>query len=42
MMIFNRHASVKYKFGNKIFKMRGCYVSTVKLNTATIKKYIGE
>ena len=42
MMIFERHTSLKYKFGNRHFWAEGYYVSTVGLNTATIQKYIRE
>ena len=42
MMIFERHANLKYKFGNRHFWAEGYYVSTVGLNTATIQKYIRE
>ncbi|KUK46427.1 MAG: Transposase-like protein [Anaerolinea thermophila] len=37
-MIFDRHANLKYKFGNRRFWSRGYYVSTVGLNEATIAK----
>ena len=40
LMIFDRHANLKYKFGNRHFWSEGYYVSTVGLNDATIKKYI--
>ena len=40
VMIFDRHANLKYKFGNRHFWSEGYYVSTVGLNEATIKKYI--
>ena len=40
MMIFERHANLKYKFGNRHFWAEGYYVSTVGLNTASIQKYI--
>ena len=40
MMIFERHANLKYKFGNKHFWATGYYVSTVGLNSATVEKYI--
>ena len=40
MMIFERHANLKYKFGNKHFGATGYYVSTVGLNSATVEKYI--
>jgi putative transposase len=42
MMIFERHANLKYKFGNRHFWAEGYYVSTVGLNTATIQKHIRE
>ena len=42
MMIFERHANLKYKFGNRHFWAEGYYVSTVGLNAATIQKYIRE
>ena len=40
LMIFDRHANLKYKFGNRHFWTESFYVSTVGLNEATIKKYI--
>ena len=40
LMIFDRHANLKYKFGNRHFWAEGYYVSTVGLNESTIKKYI--
>ena len=39
-MMFDKHANLKYKFGNRHFWEKGYYVSTVGLNEATIKKYI--
>lgn len=42
LMIFNKHANLKYKYGNRHFWAEGYYVSTVGLNTATIQKYIRE
>lgn len=42
MMIFERHANLKYKFGNRNFWAIGYYVSTVGINTATVQKYIRE
>jgi putative transposase len=42
MMIFDRHANLKYKFCNRNFWSTGYYVSTVGLNEATIAKYIRE
>ena len=40
MIIFERYAHMKYKYGNRHFWAEGYYVSTVGLNEATIKKYI--
>ncbi len=42
LMIFDKHANPKYKFGNRHFWSEGYYVSTVGLNEATIRKYIQE
>lgn len=42
LMIFDRHANLKYQFGNRKFWSEGYYVSTVGLNEATIQKYIKE
>ena len=42
MMIFDRHANLKYKYGNRNFWATGYYVSTVGLNEKTIAKYIRE
>ncbi|WP_270355124.1 IS200/IS605 family transposase [Ligilactobacillus salivarius] len=39
LMMFDRHANLKYKFGN-YFWSEGYYVSTVGLNEQTIRKYI--
>jgi len=41
-MMFDKHANLKYKFGNRHFLAEGYYVSTVGLNEATIAKYIRE
>ena len=41
-MMFDRHANLKYKFGNRHFWSEGYYVSTVGLNDATVAKYIRE
>ena len=38
LMVFDRHANMKYKFGNRKFWAEGYYVSTVGLNEATIAK----
>lgn len=37
LMIYDKHANLKYKFGNRHFRSEGYYVSTVGLNEATIK-----
>lgn len=42
LMMFDRHANLKYKFGNRDFWAEGFYVSTVGLNETTIAKYIRE
>ena len=42
LMIFDKHANLKYKFGNRHFWAEGYDVSTVGLNEATIRKYIQE
>ncbi|WP_304338243.1 IS200/IS605 family transposase [Collinsella tanakaei] len=42
LMVFDKHANLKYKFGNRRFWAEGYYVSTVGLNEATIAKYIRE
>lgn len=42
LMMFDRHANLKYKFGNRKFWAEGYYVSTVGLNGATIAKHIRE
>ncbi|MBS6418899.1 MAG: IS200/IS605 family transposase [Olsenella uli] len=42
LLMFDRHANLKYKFGNRKFWAEGYYVSTVGLNEATIAKYIRE
>ena len=42
LMIFERHANLKYKYGNRHFWCEGYYVSTVGLNEETIKKYMAE
>lgn len=40
LMMFDKHANLKYKFGNRHFWLEGYYVSTVGLNESTIQKYI--
>ena len=40
LMMFDRHANLKYKFGNRHFWAEGDYVSTVGLNDATERKSI--
>ena len=42
LMMFDKYANLKYKFGNRHFWSEGYYVSTVGLNEATVKKYIRE
>lgn len=40
LMIFDRHANLKYKYGNRHFWARGYFVDTVGKNEAKIKEYI--
>ena len=42
LMMLDKHANLKYKFGNRHFWSEGYYVSTVGLNEATMAKYIRE
>ena len=42
LMIFDKHANLKHKFGDRRFWAEGRCVSTVGLNEATIAKYIRE
>ena len=40
LIIFDRHANMKYKYGNRTFWCRGYYVDTVGKNTKKIREYI--
>lgn len=40
LMIFDRHANLKYKYGNRKFWCRGYYVDTVGRNRKVIQEYI--
>lgn len=40
LMIFDRHANLKYKYGNRNFWARGYYVDTVGRNKKAIQEYI--
>ena len=40
LMIFDRHANLKYKYGNRHFWCRGYYVDTVGKNKKKIEEYI--
>lgn len=40
LMIFDRHANLKYKYGNRHFWCRGYYVDTVGKNKKAIEEYI--
>lgn len=42
LMIFDKHANLKYKYGNRHFWCRGYYVDTVGRNKEAIAKYIRE
>lgn len=39
-MIFDKHANLKYKYGNRHFWCRGYYVDTVGRYEGGIKEYI--
>ena len=40
LMIFDRHANLKYKYGSRHFWCRGYYVDTVGKNKRVIEEYI--
>ena len=40
LMIFEKYANLKYKYGNRHFWCRGYYVSTVRRNKKAIQEYI--
>ena len=40
LMIFDRHANLKYKYGSRHFWCRGYYVDTVGKNEKIIREYI--
>jgi len=40
LMIFDRHANLKYKYGNRHFWCRGYYVDTVGRNEKVIEEYV--
>ena len=40
LMIFDRHANMKYKYGNRHFWARGYFVDTVGKNERIIQEYI--
>ena len=40
LMIFDRHANLKYKYGNRQFWCKGYYVDTVGRNKKAIEEYI--
>ena len=42
LMIFERHANLKYKYGNRNFWAKGFFVSTVGLDTNKVQEYIRE
>ena len=42
MMIFDRYANLKYKYGSRHFWSRGYDVSTVGVNEATFRKNVRE
>ena len=40
LMVFDRHANLKYKYGNRHFWCRGYYVDTVGKNAKKIEEYV--
>ena len=40
LIIFDRHANLKYKYGNRHFLCRGYYVDTAGKNAKKIQEYI--
>lgn len=40
LIIFERHANLKYKYGNRVFWAKGYYCSTVGRNKKAIELYI--
>lgn len=40
LMIFERHANMKYKFGNRKFWARGYFCDTIGKNEKVIREYI--
>ena len=40
LIIFERHANLKYRYENRHFGCRGYYVDTVGKNTQKIRQYI--
>ncbi|CAA3880225.1 putative transposase [Staphylococcus aureus] len=39
-MIFDRHANLKYRYGNRKFWCKGFYVDTVGRNKKVIENYL--
>ena len=42
LMIFDRHANLKYKYGSRHFWCRGYYVDTVGKNAKAIQEYVAK
>ena len=40
LMIFERHANLKYKYGNRNFWAKGFFISTVGLDAKKVQEYI--
>ena len=40
LMIFDRHANLKYRYGNRHFWCRGYYIDTVGRNEKAIREYV--
>ena len=39
LMIFEKHANLKYKYGNRHFWCRGYYVDTAEMNSKKIEEH---
>ena len=40
LIMFERYANLKYKYGNRVFGWRGYYVSTVRNNKSAVYNYL--
>ena len=40
LVILEKHANLKYKYGNRNLGLKGCYVSRIELKTKVVEGYI--